>query len=361
MTIVYVLELFYPNIGGVEKLFYTLAKSNIAAGNKVRVITTRFSRELPEKEIHEGIEIIRLKLSNRFMFTFFGYFAIRKHISEADIVHTTSFNAAMPAFYAARNRKKKCIITYHEVWVDLWKTLPGLNFLQRFFYRIYEKRLLRLRFGSWVTPSLYTAGMLKINDIPENKIDVIYNGIDYNGSSEKEHPVSKNYVYFGRAGISKGLEMLIEAAAKANPEYDHTLYLILPEIKDAYSRKIKNLASETGSGKYIRIIESIPQEIHFSEYLRTFDFAVIPSVSEGFCFAAAEAAAIGLPVVSSGRGALSEVVSGKHLHMKEYSAFELEKCLAKAMSGEWEYKPLVSFETETTIKAYSDLYHRILK
>jgi glycosyltransferase involved in cell wall biosynthesis len=358
MTIVYVLELFYPNIGGVEKLFLELAVAQVRKGNTVRVVTTRFRNDLPCRENYRGIEIFRLKLRNRFLFTFFGYFSIRKLIKDADIVHTTSFNAGMPAYFAARRYRRKCVITYHEVWTEMWKTLPGLNPFQRIMYRMYEKKLLRLPFDVFVAPSEYTAGRLKKNGAEQGRIKVVYNGLHYNSTYDSIPPSATKYVYFGRAGISKGLEMLIEAAAEVNENNNTSLTLILPVTDDAYSARIKNKAAKISS---IEMAESIPDQNLFYRYLKSFSFAVIPSVSEGFCFAAAEAAAIGLPVVSSARGALPETVSGRYIEMKEYTTAELKRCITDALNGKWNEKPLRRFTIEDCVSAYGGIYNEMHK
>ena len=44
---------------------------------------------------------------------------------------------------------------------------------------------------------------------------------------------------------------------------------------------------------------------------------LIPSYSEGFCFSAAESIGLKIPIISSNKGALKEVVSGKHIIMNK--------------------------------------------
>jgi glycosyltransferase involved in cell wall biosynthesis len=360
MNIVYVLELFYPNIGGVEKLFFDLANRNVEAGNKVKVITTRFNKDLRKYENINGIEIIRLNLKNRFLFTFFSYHTISRHINDADIVHTTSFNAALPAYYASKRKKKKCIITYHEVWVDLWKSLPGLSFWKKYLFKRFEKKILSLNFNYFIAPSEYTAAKLIKYGLPEEKVKMIYNGINYPKFAGKNNNVEKKYVYFGRAGISKGLEMLTKAAVPVNKKFGCILYIIIPAENHSYKKKLEKHISLNNAGNYIKIIESIPDNDKFYDFLRTFAFSVIPSVSEGFCFSAVESIALRIPVLTSGCGALSEVVSGKHITMKEYSVEELSFCLEKAFSGKWDYTPEKIFNSETTFSEYSKIYNELV-
>jgi len=359
MNIVYVLELFYPNIGGVEKLFFDLAERNALAGNNVKVVTTRFNQSIPKRETVSGFEIIRLNLRNRFLFTFFGYCQIKKHIRNADIVHTTSYNAALPAYYASKRLKKKCIITYHEVWIDLWKDLPGISFIEKFMFRKFEKKIIKLNFDCFAAPSIYTELLLKKHVIDKNKVKLVYNGINYPESNQRTD-TEKKYIYFGRAGISKGIEMLINAAAVVNRKYDYTLYILIPKSNNSYRKKLEKIISDNMAFDHIKITDSIPDQKEFHEFLKTFSFSVIPSVSEGFCFSAAESVSIGLPVISSGRGALSEVVSGKHITMQEYSAGELANCIERAIKNEWNESEIIKFEAESTFKAYSEIYKELI-
>ena len=53
------------------------------------------------------------------------------------------------------------------------------------------------------------------------------------------------------------------------------------------------------------------------------DAVVIPSYSEGFCYAAVESVALGMPIISSGRGALPEVVSGKFITLDRLGCYRI--------------------------------------
>jgi len=86
---------------------------------------------------------------------------------------------------------------------------------------------------------------------------------------------------------------------------------------------------------------------------------VIPSYSEGFCFAALEACALNIPVISSDMGALKETVSNKHLKLKHLSETQLLTALEKAKREEWDESPLKRFHLSDTIAGYFDLYKQM--
>ena len=66
-------------------------------------------------------------MQNRYLFSFL---AIPKAIVEArkaDIVHTTMFNGAFPAWIAIKLAGKKGIITIHEVWINKWREYTSMG------------------------------------------------------------------------------------------------------------------------------------------------------------------------------------------------------------------------------------------
>jgi len=97
MKILFVLEHFYPYIGGAEKLFYTLSTNLASQGYEVVVVTTRYDKKLKSNEEHEGVKIIRVNCFNRFGFTVFSLPKVIEHAKDCNLIHTTTYNAALPA------------------------------------------------------------------------------------------------------------------------------------------------------------------------------------------------------------------------------------------------------------------------
>lgn len=88
---------------------------------------------------------------------------------------------------------------------------------------------------------------------------------------------------------------------------------------------------------------------------------IIPSVSEGFCFVAVESVAMGVPVISSGKGSLSEVVSGRQLTLKSLDAIGIFESLEKAKNEMWENSALREFSLQESMHNYLKLYHHLIK
>ena len=362
MRILFVLEHFHPYIGGAEELFLSLARQLVQSGHHVEVVTTLYDHSLPAKEVYEGIKIERVRCGNRFMFTLLSLPVVFRKAKEADVIHTTSYNAALPAWISGKFRGKKTIITFHEVWGKLWFKLPFLSFTQKLLYFTFEKLIVNLTFGRFVAVSAYTQRALVKAGVDKSKAVQIYNGIDYARLSNYKHqqPDSFTFCYFGRLGVSKGLDLLIPAFSrllKVNP--DARLKLIIPRYPAPLFRKTAAMIERAGISKSIEMLHDLDKHRLMQE-VTTSSCVVIPSYSEGFCFTAVEACATGVPVISSGCGALAETVSGKHLHLSELSVDELFSAMQKAIAGKWDEKPLRVFSLQDCVEGYLKIYNQLL-
>ncbi|MBU2649745.1 MAG: glycosyltransferase family 4 protein [Bacteroidetes bacterium] len=361
MKILFVLELFYPNIGGIEKLFASLGESLVQQGNEVKVITTRFQKGLPLKETYRGMEVRRLPIHNRFLFTFFGFFFLHRDAGRSDIIHTTSYNAAFPARMAALLHRKPCVITFHEVWGKLWFRLPYLSLPGRILYSLYEQFILRLRFHRFVGVSQFTSRRLQENGVSQERITTIYNGLDYNKNITARPNPGEVFIFtfFGRPGSSKGLDILLPAAEDFLKKENRKLRLILSKSPAAIYRKVIRYINNAGIAGKVELMHHLSDN-DLERALLESHCIVIPSYSEGFCFAAAEASALGIPLITSGKGALPEVVSGRHITLENMSPSALGKALEQAEEGKWMETPLKKFELQDTVNSYKKLYDSLL-
>lgn len=364
MRILFILENYYPNIGGVETLFKSICESLVEKGYEVTVFTNRFSKQLKRQETVEGVNIIRANLKNRYLFTFFAGFSATRLAKKHDLIHTTSYNAALPAYIAALLSGKKVLISFHEVWGKLWFNLPFMNKVSLFLHYCFEAFILKLPFDKFVAVSKSTKQSLINSGIREEKVEMIYNGIDYDDFRVKqiEKPTKAVYrfCYFGRLGISKGLDLIIDAVAiLGETNSDFEFLLILPESPAPFLKEIKRRIKAKSLEKYFVIRHSLGFE-ELKSTIHASNAVVIPSYSEGFCFAAVESMALGVPIVSSGKAALNEVVGGTYIEMEQQSAHALAHALKKAMLDEWQYRKTKRFELRDSIMEYMRLYEGTL-
>jgi len=361
VKILFVLEYYYPNIGGVEMLFKTLAESLVKKGNDVQVITMRFKPDLQKEETINGVKVKRLNFRNRVAFALFSVFYVIKEAKSCDLIQTTSSSGGFPAVIAGKLSNKKVVITFHELWGNLWFSLPRMNTFSRWFNYLAEQIIARLPYHRIIPVSDFTRKCLIEAKIPSEKLIRIYNGLDYTAFTnyKVDLPANFTFTFFGRPGVSKGLDILFPAAKKFLSENsDSRLKLIIPTIPaksyNYVTRQIKKLAIDSQT-----IILSNLTKGELYDQLCSSSCVVIPSYSEGFCFAATEAIALGVPVISSDKGALKETVSGKNIKLLSLEVDDLYKALKQAKNDNWEFSEIRQFYLEKTVSSYIDLYSEI--
>ncbi len=361
MNVLFVLENHYPNIGGVETLFKTLTEALVAQGHQVRIVTTQLENTV-RKETLNGVEIVRYPFYSRYIFTFFAVFPIMSHMRWADVVHTTSYNAGLPAFIASKLFGKKIIITFHEVWNKLWFKLPYMNPISTYLHYLFEQMLVRLPFNYFVGVSQSTADSLRAAGVAPKRIIVNYNGIDYDEVAQKNKafplnpPKKFTYTYCGRLGMSKGINLILEAAQTFRQTHpDSVLKMIIPKNPKAFFETILKEIEDKGLSDYVVLKHHLSYDELITE-LKSSSCLVVPSYSEGFCFMAVECIALGVPLISSDQMALREVVSGKFLKMKEHSTQALLDTLELAYQDKWENTPIKKFELDTSVQNYIEMY-----
>jgi len=363
LRVLFIVEHYYPYIGGAEELWKSLAESLVNNGYEVKVITTLFKSKLPAKEVIGGVEVIRLKVGNRFGFTFLSIPSCVKWAKWADIIHTSSYNAALPARFAAWISRTKSIITFHEVWGPLWFNLPFLSFPERIAFSLFEKYILRMKFDCFVGVSQFTVDCLKEGGVPAKNVSLVYNGLDY-GEFENL-PVQKEkkftFCFFGRPGLSKGLEVLIPAFTELCKENrDVHLKLIISKKPDKVFKWTRRTVETSGISNRVTFLHELPRKELLKEVVSS-SAVVIPSHSEGFCFVAAESVAMGVPIISSGKGALKEVVGGSLIELETLDEESLFYAMTKACKGEWDYLPQRNFPLNEATHRYQEIYKNLLE
>ncbi|MBT8233163.1 MAG: glycosyltransferase family 4 protein [Saprospiraceae bacterium] len=363
MKILFILENYYPNIGGVETLFKSLATELAHRQYKITILTNQFDSKLARNENIDGVNIIRVPFKNRYIFTFFAWIKAYKLAKQHDFIHTTSYNAGVPAFIAGWLSRKKVIITFHEVWGKMWLKLPFMNKASLYLHYLFEKLLLNLSFYKFIAVSNATKNSLIKEGIPSTKIEMIHNGIDYGKFDNYQNTLKSTndtftFTYFGRLGISKGLDILLESIKILQDKETFKINIIIPRRPEGLLKTIKKIIKENRIERTVHLLHELPEEELFN-IVKSSDCVVVPSYSEGFCFTAVETMALKTPIISSGRGALKEVTSGKHLIMESLNPQALADCMNRAINNEFDFVPLKRFDLNDSIEKYIDLYNAI--
>lgn len=323
LRILIVLEYFPPHIGGVETLFDNVTAALARAGHDVTVITLRVPGTKARERRH-GVEVLRVwtpRWARRGFFTLLAFPLALQKALRADVVHAATPNAAAPAWLAATLACKPVVHTVHEVFADLIATLPGLHPRRALLFRLFETGMLRLPFARYLCVSEFTRGRLvRLMHIAPERTAVIYPALDYTFWDRARHrPRDLKAelglddrvflsLYFGRPGFLKGVEYLIDAATtiRARLPASHLVMLLDHDPPDQYQRLRQRIA-RLGLTEYVTVRDPVPREA-LPSYLLAADCVIVPSVSEGFGFAAVEAATLGCPVVTTSGHSVQEVI-----------------------------------------------------
>ncbi|MDD3302227.1 MAG: glycosyltransferase family 4 protein, partial [Candidatus Gracilibacteria bacterium] len=323
MKILFILDLYKPHIGGVEILFENLITGLTKKGNEIIILTSRYDKSLEKHEkLDKNIEIYRVG-HNRYDFMFYSLKKGLKLAKKVDIIHTTTYNSAIPASIIGIISRKKVVLTVHEIFGQLWYKFLGFK---GFFYKVFEALIFKFPFNKYICVSNYTKNSLRVHfGIKDDKLVTIYNGIDYefwnkNNFNEsnyqnikKELGIENNYVglFYGRAGISKGLEFYIQAIPDIVKYIkDFKAVIITPNSPNNPIYKIKEMINALDINKYIVLIPGVKNK-ELPNYILASDFVIIPSLAEGFGFAGGEVSALGQQLITTNVAAIPEVASGK--------------------------------------------------
>jgi len=161
LTICFIVEYYYPHVGGAEVLFQKLAEGLVKEGHRCNVITC----SLPGTksfDVGHGVTIHRVRVprwADRYWFTFMSIPLAWKIAKKADVIHTMTYNGAFPAWLMARMRRKPVVISFLEVLGEKWMELSS-NFPAAFLFRLIENMILHLPYHGYFCNSQSAANCL---------------------------------------------------------------------------------------------------------------------------------------------------------------------------------------------------------
>ncbi len=374
MKILFVCENYIPHYGGAEVVFKNLAEGFVQNGHTVDLVTHRFPGT-KQFEVMNGVRVHRVWSANsRYLFSFTAIPKVWLLARHADIIQTTTFNGAPPAWFAARLCAKKVVLTVHEVWIGKWQSVTGKNSLSCWFHDLLERMIYRLKYDQYVCVSQATKRDVLRLGIPERKVERIYNGFDYDfwqkasfsGEKIRQRLGLKNkFVYFcwGRPGPSKGFEYALRAVPEISRRVPNSMFMIMLGSKEKYLweyKRIVQLIRKLGIEKNVKLVSSVPYS-ELGNYIMAADCVVVPSLSEGFGYTAVEAGVMGKPVVASNVASLPEVVSGKYVLVRVRDPIAIAAGVEMVFKKKYAVSPAKKFLWKDAIKGYLRVYEKLRK
>jgi len=239
--------------------------------------------------------------------------ALKQKYNEYDVIHDNQSLAYELLFF----QKKKPLVTtiHHPISMDLAYQLGSTNdfflklLMRRWHSFLVMQKFVAKRLNKIVVPS--NSSIIDISNefnVDRNKMVRVMNGIDlkifFPDSRIKKIPY--RLVTVASADVPlKGLDYLLKALfdlAKVYP--DISLSIIGEQKKGGHTER---LIKKLNLGDRVKFFSNLTQEDVRKTYCESV-LAIIPSLYEGFGFAAVEAMACGVPLISTSGGALPEVI-----------------------------------------------------
>ena len=379
MKILYIVDNYYPHIGGAELLFQQLAEGLAAENHTITVLAPKNFPDYLDQEIHNRVRIVRQRVptfGQRYFFTILALFKAVSLARQHDIIHTATFNSIPPAWLASKLTGRKSVLTVYEVWDKKWYRLSGQSRPKATLLRLIERLLLLFRFDRVICISDSTLRDYQ-QIVPGAHAERIYPGVAYaemeafrltdtqraafrqsKGWSESDYIV----LGFGRPGISKGFDYLV----KAVPDVVHSLAnarfkFIWPSAPNFISLRdtlIQQLDSFS-LGQSVEVLDKQSRADLFA-YIQSADCVVIPSLAEGFGYAAIEACLFAKSVVATKAGSIPEVVSGNVRVVEPAYSSALAAGIIAMYTQATVLKPARRFSNEVMIASHERLYGELL-
>jgi len=361
MKICFVLENFYPKIGGAEFLFFNIANRLVQNGNAVRVITAKLPNTKKYEKLN-GIEIYRYTWPSLLEHSYPLKKNLVKHIEWSDVVHTTTYTAAIPTLSVSKKCHKKCIITVHEVLGNKWFLVE--NPILALFFKHFEKAVVKKSYDAWHVVSEATKKDLMLTGIDANKIICAYPGIDNEPFTQNPGIIQsvfgtnkKCILFYGRYGKTKGINVLLQAISLAQNNFPQDIFFGI--ITDKPNEAKRDRDKLNISSNLVNISDKLPRK-DLLGCVKNALFVVVPSLTEGFGFTTAETCNLETPIVASNAGSLPEVVSGRYLIFNNGDPVDLQEKIKQALKNQFKKTPKKTFLWSKTVKDIESAYKSVL-
>ncbi len=347
-----VCEYFPPHIGGAEKLL-SLHVQNLSKTGKYsfRVITSYVPDSLSYERISDTVEVFRYPWPVLFGHPIALPQNLHKHIQWSDIVHTVLYSCALQAYLLSKIYRKPSVLTVFEILNKRWLAVAS-NLVVGGAYWLIEVLLLKFGFSKFHAISNHTYEKL-IQRVAADRSVMIYPFVSKPLHTQIKVDYKDYFLFFGRAGRTKGLSVLVDAIVDMQERGHTPLFVLiiaqhprlerLAVIKQIQSLKLVNIV----------VLEQQSPEM-LAAYIQSAKVVVVPSLTEGFGFSAHEASQLGKPVIFSDNTSLAEVVQ-KGLSFTNNSSKDLASRIMKFDSTQLEVSEN-SILSENTERQWQGVY-----
>ena len=276
----------HPWAGGAEKYLYEISRRLVKKGHRVTWFVSSWE-ELAEKEVLDGIEIIRK--GGRFsvyIHAFLTYIVeLRRH--DFDVV-VDSING-VPFFTPLFVRKKKVAILHHLVKCIFFKELSWyfaiIGWISERFIPIVHRNT------KFITVS--ESSKKEMEEFGLGDVELIYNGVDMAMSENSDKNLRPAIIFLGRLKEYKRIDHLIKAYKIVSESISEAELWIVGD--GDYRNELKKLAEEMKiKADFFGYVDEQTKAKLLSEAW----VFVITSEKEGWGISVLEANACGTPAIA---------------------------------------------------------------
>lgn len=309
-------------VGGIARHVEELSEALAAQGHEV-VVFTADHPETPAEEVRNGVQIVRVRGDHAPTPDFLTWVlhlnfgmaerALRWHHGQPfDLVHSHDWLVAQAGVLLKKGLDLPLLATIHATEAG---RMHGIHTpIQRY---IHQQEWF-LTYEAWrviVCSHYMHHEVRRLFNLPEDKLDVIPNGIEYRKFDFEfdRMPFRRRFaldheklvMFVGRMVPEKGAQVLIEAAPTVLAQFPDAKFVVVG--RGGFQEELRHRVAQLGLGSKVMFPGYVDDDTLLRIY-KSADCAVFPSLYEPFGIVALEGMAARLPTVVSDAGGLAEIV-----------------------------------------------------
>lgn len=340
--------IFPPDIGGPATMLGNLAHSLKECGFEIKILTYIKKRiNLETEKQKNNYKIYRININSIFAKINY-FFKLLKLSKTVDVIYTTdTYSVGYFTYLIKKLTGKKYILRF--TGDSAWETARANNWIKDYIVDFQEKkynskieklkkRRNKILFNAdkIIVDCKFNKKLAKIIGVPAEKVEVIYNSIDFKISKidkNKVQQIKNNYpgkiiMTACRLTPWKGTEKIIEILAEINSNIN---FLILGDGLELEKLKVESRKLKVESN--VHFLGKISQD-EIENYFSIADVFILNSQYEGLSHTLLEVMKIGRPIVASNCGGNSELIENNQTGLLvEYgNNSELQNAILKILN-----------------------------
>lgn len=363
MKLLYDHQIFsFQEYGGISRYFYELVKGIKKTKNAV-LVDGKFSDNVYLPVLKRGVIrfLPRLNFPYKHLIVFYlNTFIDSKNIKNGkyDLLHATYYHP----YFLNKLTGKPFVLTVHDLTHELFtKEVGGMQI------KTIEYKQMAIRGAKHIIAVSQNTkkDLMKIYNIPSDKITVIYHGNNFEKVSPKKirNLPMKFLLFVGNRGGYKNFDLFVKAIAPII-SLDKNLFLVCAG-GGKFNKSERKLLFELG------VLDKVKQ-VGFksdSELAYVYKKAlvyVLPSLYEGFGMTALEAFSMGCPVVASDTSSIPEVCGKAALYIDPKKSSSISRGVRRLLDNKnlrqklvrFGYKQVKKFSWDRMIKNTLKVYKK---